>query len=516
MFTLSVSQNLQGGCWWPLYANQLAPVAARMDKQKDQNDGGSTKKPSASSQSSDKNVSSEEIQATAKGKLQNPPVQSRRPQPTAGGATTKASEPRTTSALPPLPHSTTTKHLVSFPRKLYELVNYTTSDPDHINFAMFTWHPKSSPSPIIGVNHEYDHMVVIWNKDEFMKRLGPRFFPTQSTFRSLERTMNAWEFVRNPYEEAYLYRMQPSTVRLNDIRVYSNPSFHRHNPSLLQRIQRRKEKKKSTESSANAAAAEPTVPHQQLAPLLPKPAPPDMMAGPLPVYDPATGRLVPPPQSRLVTTTRTTAAPAYQMASLSQTQGNAIGSQKAVFSAQANYTAARPQNALFPSQIIPGPSQPARANKDPSQTFTMKRSPFEVPTPSSQPTKRCRVIPIITTEPPKAAASAHSPWTRESQSQEERLGSLLQRTNTAPPLTSLSRSDSQFADAEGQPESLGLLLQGTKTVATPTFLSRSDDCQFADAEGHSVIQVKTPQVEEMETESTNEPEEDDSDDELVF
>ena len=119
------------------------------------------------------------------------------------------------------------KHM-NFARKLYEIVTYTTNQTDgkFMNYSqILSWHP------------DRDTTFVVWDKEQFMQHIAPRFFPTQNAFRSLERLLNMWTFVRVPTEESRLNRMRGS--KGNNLRVFHQPDFSRSDASRLRNIERR-------------------------------------------------------------------------------------------------------------------------------------------------------------------------------------------------------------------------------------------------------------------------------------
>jgi hypothetical protein len=121
------------------------------------------------------------------------------------------------------------KHM-NFARKLYEIVNYTTNmanktSQEYIDYSkILSWHPH------------HDSTFVIWDKEAFMQHIAPRFFPTQNAFRSLERLLNMWTFVRDSDEES---RLGGNGNQRHAIRVFYHPDFSRTDASRLRNIQRR-------------------------------------------------------------------------------------------------------------------------------------------------------------------------------------------------------------------------------------------------------------------------------------
>jgi hypothetical protein len=328
-----------------------------------------------------------------------------------------------TLSLPPLPHNFSTMHIVNFPRKLFEIVRYTTSNPAHSNSTILTWHPESSPSSLT----EYNHMFVIWDKNEFMTRLAPRFFPTQNSFRSLERTLNAWNFVRDSPEESQLFLKRSSKVPLKNMRVYSNPYFLRHDPSMARHIERRKNETSSIHGSS-------TIPPHQLAPLLPKSA--SLRIVPF-IPPPITPAVAIGATAPLTSTTPTCTYESYH---------------NPEFASYHRVHSKQPRDSQLPVyQFLRRPSHHTTTNVAATSSVRSTHQ-LSQSRETTRPTKRPLSLSISSrssTTKRTCTLPVASPWSRGSRtvSTHDKLGSLLQRT-TFEEMPNLCLRQSQFADVK--------------------------------------------------------------------
>ncbi|KAG7354090.1 HSF-type DNA-binding protein [Nitzschia inconspicua] len=358
--------------------------------------------------------------------------------------------------MPPLPHSVATMRVKSFPVKMYELVQYTNSMPFHSNFKLLSWHPRSNSSPNPAT--EYNHKFVIWNKEEFMKQLGPQFFPTQSSFRSLERTLNSWGFVRDATEESLLFQHRTRPLDQKSLRVFSNPLFQRHDHFQVMQIQRRKQRMaKETSHMAVASAASPWS-RPQLLSLLPNPTPAITTAPASTPINAEEGAVKKFPQTSKVSTSRPTGVfgcvdrflqPPDQRTSAAKAAG--ASSTSTSFKTQLR------SRTTLPLQRM---ANLKRLSESPTPPLLSKRFRSVNPAPSQLLTGAGQVVleglgsllqkslstSSLSSKHFFAVEPASSPWVRGAgQAVPEGLGSLLQQSYDGPP--KLSRRESQFADA---------------------------------------------------------------------
>ncbi|KAG7351005.1 HSF-type DNA-binding protein [Nitzschia inconspicua] len=368
--------------------------------------------------------------------------------------------------MPPLPHSVATMRVKSFPVKMYELVQYTNSMPFHSNFKLLSWHPRSNSSPNPAT--EYNHKFVIWNKEEFMKQLGPQFFPTQSSFRSLERTLNSWGFVRDATEESLLFQHRTRPLDQKNLRVFSNLLFQRHDRFQVMQIQRRKQRMaKETSHVAVARAASPWS-RPQLLPLLPNPTPAITTAAASSPINAEEGAVKKSPQSSKVSTSRPTGVFGCMDRFLQSPDQRTTAAKAAGASSSSTSTSFKTQlrsRTTLPLQRI---ANLKRLSESPTPPLLSKRSRTVNPAPSPWMTGAGQVVPeglgsllqkslstsSLSSKQFFAVAPKPSPWVRGAGQVmvPEGLGSLLQQSYDGPP--KLSRRESQFADAEDEEDTM--------------------------------------------------------------
>jgi hypothetical protein len=105
----------------------------------------------------------------------------------------------------------------NFPNKLHKLLEYAH---DQGSENIVSWTPDGTS-------------FCIHNSEAFMDELAPKFFPSQSSFRSFERMVNIWGFVRPLLKEFNLFQTTSKKTRL-----FHHPYFLRSQPKWCQHITR--------------------------------------------------------------------------------------------------------------------------------------------------------------------------------------------------------------------------------------------------------------------------------------